>query len=197
MSSDGRLATMRFENRFLITALLAVLLALPASSAIKQRSYQLQQTREQAKTLQLKLDEAKRQIQLKQTEVEKKAKQNKDLEKKLQSKRKAQATVAAAPQAQSAPVSTSCKSYAGLVGKYKWDTRIALAIMQAESGCNPNASSPTNDHGLMQINQGLGIYGKKIYDPAFNVKVAYETKYLRGGWGHWTVYNTGAYLRYM
>lgn len=90
-----------------------------------------------------------------------------------------------------------CTAYASLFAQYAWDSQTAMAICQAESGGNPNAVSPTDDYGLMQINHGLEIYGDKIYDPAFNISIAYSAKFANSGWRPWSVYNSGAYLRYM
>ena len=84
-----------------------------------------------------------------------------------------------------------CEQYRPLFTRYDWDVNIAMAIMQSESNCNPNAHSPTNDYGLMQL------HGIAIFDPAKNVEYAYYNKYLKGGWGHWTDYNNGNYLRFL
>ncbi len=78
----------------------------------------------------------------------------------------------------------------------------AIAIATAESGLNPNALSPVNsdggkDAGLFQYHWGYELYGDKIFDPVFNARISYENKYLKGGWTHWTVYKTGAYLKWM
>lgn len=90
------------------------------------------------------------------------------------------------------------EQWRGLVGQYDWPVDIALAIMACESGGNPTASSPTDDHGLMQIHNGLSLYGAAIYDPAFNIKVAYEKKYkTKNGWRHWTTYKNGCYQKYI
>lgn len=78
-----------------------------------------------------------------------------------------------------------CERYRPLVEQYGWNVSVAMAVMQAESGCNPNAISPTNDHGLFQLNR------IPIYDPAENVSYAYYNKYLKGGWSHWAVCNRG------
>lgn len=78
-----------------------------------------------------------------------------------------------------------CEQYKPLVAKYSWDINVAMAVMYAESGCNPNAVSSTNDHGLFQL------HGIPIYNPAENVAYAYNNKYLAGGWSHWTVCNVG------
>ena len=44
-----------------------------------------------------------------------------------------------------------CEAYTNLLAQYDWDQRIARAVMQAESGCNPNALSSTADRGLMHL----------------------------------------------
>ncbi len=91
----------------------------------------------------------------------------------------------------------ACSRFSGLFSQYGWDVRTAIAICMAESGGDTNIVSPTDDHGLMQINHGLAIYGSGIYDPATNIRIAFQEKYQKGGWSHWTVYKTGAYLKYL
>ena len=90
-----------------------------------------------------------------------------------------------------------CASYASLFAQYGWNIDVAMAICSAESRGNPTAVSPTDDYGLMQINHGLEIYGSAIYDPAFNIKIAYTIKYLGNGWLPWTTYTSGKYYQYL
>ena len=90
-----------------------------------------------------------------------------------------------------------CASYVPMFAQYGWNTDVAMAICSAESRGNPNAVSPTDDYGLMQINHGLEIYGSAIYDPAFNIKIAYTIKYLGNGWLPWTTYTSGLYEQYL
>ena len=90
-----------------------------------------------------------------------------------------------------------CASYAPMFAQYGWNIDIAMAICSAESKGDPTAVSPTDDYGLMQINHGLEIYGSAIYDPAFNIKIAYTVKYLGNGWYPWTTYTSGIYARYL
>lgn len=131
--------------------------------------------------------------------------ENKNLKKDLQAKRERQAAdarLAAAKATRKAQTgratgSGNCEQYRPLFARYGWDIRTAMAIMQAESSCNPSIVSPSNDHGLMQINKGLQLYGTAIYNPAKNIQIAYTEKYLKGGWRHWTVYKSGAYTRYL
>jgi hypothetical protein len=73
--------------------------------------------------------------------------------------------------------------------------KIGYAIMQAESGARPNAIGGPNyngtyDYGCWQINNT-----KRALDPLVGTKIAWY-KYNHSGWNPWTVYRTGAYLRY-
>lgn len=69
--------------------------------------------------------------------------------------------------------------------------------MLAESGGSAISKSRTNDHGLFQINKGYTWYGDKIYDPEFNISVAYNFYFKKRGWQPWSAYKSGAYLRYL
>jgi hypothetical protein len=69
----------------------------------------------------------------------------------------------------------------------------ARKIVQCESNWNPNAVSPTNDHGLFQINRRwherdfVRVTGQpwhKVYDPEFNSQYA-RWLYDRQGWRPW------------
>ena len=91
-----------------------------------------------------------------------------------------------------------------MASQYAWDVSIALAVMRAESGCNPDAYNPSNhdgsdDAGLMQINSihvtsGL-IEGQTRFDPAANIRADYAI-YQGSGWGAWDAINNGAYLQF-
>lgn len=91
---------------------------------------------------------------------------------------------------------TGCESYRPLFDKYDWNVNVAMAIMQAESGCNSSSISPVNydgvrDYGLMQL------HGMDILNPAQNIEAAYYHKYLTQGWEAWSTYNSGKYLSYL
>lgn len=145
-----------------------------------------------------------------QTDNETLKKQNADLQKQVSIKKQQQAALAAAAVSNSqaaqsgsgARVASSgnCAAYTGLLAQYDWNVSIAAAVMQAESGCNPSASSPTCDHGLMQINcvhaAAVGGNLALLDDPATNVRVAYQV-YSGAGWSAWTTFTSGAYLRYL
>ncbi len=85
----------------------------------------------------------------------------------------------------SAARSGNVEIYRAEVAKYPWPVEEALLTMKLESGGNPKAISRTNDHGLFQIHNGYQMYGEKIYDPAFNIALAYNNYYKTRGWTPW------------
>lgn len=110
-------------------------------------------------------------------------------------------TPAPEPVATPAPVyiattySGGCDQWRGLVSQYGWDVNVMLAIMQAESGCNPGSVSGIDNDGLRDY--GLfQIHGEAIMDPAQNIARAYG-KFTSQGLHAWSTYTNGAYLRYM
>ncbi len=60
-----------------------------------------------------------------------------------------------------------CEQYRPMVEKYPWPVEAAMLTMKMESGCNPDAVSDTDDHGLFQLN------GRRVYDPERNIRIAY------------------------
>lgn len=89
-----------------------------------------------------------------------------------------------------------CNTYIGTFNKYNWNVQTMLAICMAESHGNVKAESNTDDYGLLQIHQGLELYGTKIFDPYFNISIAH-IKYVNQGYHAWTTYNSGAYRNYL
>lgn len=70
----------------------------------------------------------------------------------------------------------------------------AQRVVSCESGWNPTAVSPTNDHGLFQINrrwheasftQVTGQSWDKVYDPYWNALYARHI-YNTQGWSPWS-----------
>ena len=99
-----------------------------------------------------------------------------------------------------APQLEGCERYRSLISQYSWDVSIAMAVMQAESSCNPAAYSETRDRGLMQIN---AVHADKVdgnldrlFDPATNIQVAYRV-YQSQGWNGWMAYVNGKHLKYL
>lgn len=105
------------------------------------------------------------------------------------------------------PYSGVCAEYYELVKKYfNEQTETALAVMYAESRCNPGAVNEnknkegtvwSRDYGLMQIND----YYHDVTDwqnPETNIKKAYEIFRRAGGvFTPWAAFNSGAYLKYL
>lgn len=93
-----------------------------------------------------------------------------------------------------------CSNYRYLVEQYDWNVSIAMAIMQAESGCNPEASNWSDNHrtciGSFGLFQLACFWTGAPFDPATNVAKAYEI-YSRSGWVPWGAYTNGSYLRYL
>ena len=73
-------------------------------------------------------------------------------------------------------VPTGCAAYVALLKQYDWNVSIMAAIMQAESGCDPNA----NNHGIGNYDHIpdyglLQLHGQEIYDPAINICLLYTS----------------------
>lgn len=103
--------------------------------------------------------------------------------------------VAAAPVAVPQIVPLGCAAYVPLLQQYNWDVSVMAAVMQAESGCDPNAVNTQNydgvyDYGLMQL------HGQEIFDPATNIAHAYSL-WTTQGYGAWSTFNNGDYLKYL
>lgn len=79
-----------------------------------------------------------------------------------------------------------CEGFRPLVAKYDWDVDIAMAVMKAESGCNPKNfnynTDGTNDAGLFQ-NNSIHDATARRYDPEYNVALAYRIYKDRRSWG--------------
>lgn len=85
--------------------------------------------------------------------------------------------------------------------QYNWPTDTMLAIMQAESSCDPTARNTANtdgstDTGLLQINSIHGIDPATLIDPTVNIQAAYRV-YQSQGLNAWSVYNNGKYKEYL
>lgn len=195
-----------YRNIFL-ALLAALLIAIPTAAVLQGKNAQIQKA-EQNRLIEIeKRDDVIKSIedQLKQktdSEIELK-KQNDQLQKDLQAKaeRKAEeARIAAAnAEKQKAAVSVSnvgvsgnCESYRGIVAKYFPANQVnnALITMQKESSCRTDAVSPTDDHGLMQVNcryhcSKVGGNVNALYDPETNIRLASAIYSDRGNWSAW------------
>jgi hypothetical protein len=176
---------LKLEKLFLIIAAASLIIAIPTAHALKGRTKQLKIERLQKHQLELRIDSVEKQLKQKDDE-------NTDLKKQLEAKRDAQQRVAQASPApvMVAGVSGNCESYRGIVARYFPSHQInnALLTMSKESGCRPNAVSPTNDHGLMQINivhsQKVGGNIAALYNPETNIRIASQI-FAGRGWTAW------------
>ena len=88
--------------------------------------------------------------------------------------------------------SAGCDEYLTLFEQYNWNVQDAIAICNAESSGNPNAthydSNGSIDRGLMQINSvhdGMVSSPAQFYDPTINIATAYQI-YSSSGWYAWS-----------
>lgn len=123
-----------------------------------------------------------------------------------------QATYTALPEVKPTPtkrayVPAGCDSFIPLLAEYPWDINVALAVLTAESGCNPSVPNHSDQHrgcagsyGLMQIacvhTQTFGVTVEALYDPATNIRIAYAL-YKERGWQPWGAYTDGRYQQYL
>lgn len=207
---------MKLERIFLLAAIVSTLVTVPVAATINSIAAQGDADHKSQTHLLIKLDSNKK------TSTSVIPANN---SKQAESKRDSQSTVASGQQGQKpaasalntpapapapAPVAptpapvvqtpppTGCAAYRSLVAQYDWNVDIAMAIMQAESGCS--AVTPDNsylnydhipDYGLFQL------HGIAVTDPAENIRIAYTVKYVNQGWRAWSTYTSGAYLKYM
>lgn len=94
----------------------------------------------------------------------------------------------------SGKVTLDCSKYTSLFKRYDWDIKIAMGVVQAESGCRTDALSNQGDRGLFQINpvHTAKVNGNldSLFDPILNTKIAYQI-YNDNGWQAWSVCNKG------
>ena len=72
-------------------------------------------------------------------------------------------------------------AWSDLVCSYGWDCSWALAVINCESGGNPNAYNPAGYVGLFQVWEG---HNSNLRDPATNIAAAYSL-YVSGGRARW------------
>lgn len=77
-----------------------------------------------------------------------------------------------------------------------------LAIMRAESGCNPNSDNTglnhngTVDVGLLQINSVYGFSKNELTNPRHNIAIAYQI-WRKQSYKAWSAYNNRSYLKFI
>lgn len=102
----------------------------------------------------------------------------------------------------SSKVANRCEEFREIVEKYPWNSKIMLAIMRAESGCNPRSDNTglnrdgSNDKGLLQINSIHGFSDAERLDPIRNIEIAFRI-WQNQGYQAWSAYSNGSYLKFM
>lgn len=103
-----------------------------------------------------------------------------------------------APQPQVVKHPIGCEHYRALLSQYNWNVEVALQVMRAESGCNPNAVGDNYairglyapSCGLMQIRTLQGRPScEQLKNPTTNIEWAYKL-YRASGWQPWSVCKT-------
>lgn len=101
-----------------------------------------------------------------------------------------------------------CDRFQPLLEKYDWDVRTMLAIMRAESGCDPNVTSDTSltfmqngrtygySVSLFQVRILPGREACDSHNPEVNIDCAYHV-WKSQGYKAWSVYTSGKYLKYL
>lgn len=104
------------------------------------------------------------------------------------------------------PASVGCEPYRSLISQYDWDVSIAMAVMEAESNCNPSAVGDTSPiNGLLAPSCGLyqvrTLRGRptceQLKDPATNVEWAYKISGSGSNWKPWSVFTNEKYKKYL
>lgn len=113
-----------------------------------------------------------------------------------------------APPAKNVATAQGCEDFRGLVAQYDWDVRTMLAIMRAESGCDPNVTGDTNltftrngrtygySVSLFQVRVLPGREACDSHDPATNISCAYRI-WRSQGYKAWSVYTNGKYAKFL
>lgn len=200
---------MKISKIYVLIAVVALVVALPLASVLAKRDGQIKMERSNSQQLQLKIDSVEKQLEQKNLEQEQIKQENEKLKAEVQAKaelkrkqeiakaeeaeRARQASVAISAGGASYSGGGNCESYRGLVSQYGWNVSVALAVMKAESGCNPQAVNRTDNHGVCMGSFGLfqiSCHGGQIFDPAQNVAAAWA-KYSARGWQPWGVCTSG------
>lgn len=103
---------------------------------------------------------------------------------------------------------TGCEQYRGILAQYDWDVDLMMAIMQAESSCNPEAVGDKTltfqkngrtygySKSLLQIRQLPGREHCDTFDPDIIVKCGYDI-WKSQGYNAWSVYSNGMYKKFL
>lgn len=109
-------------------------------------------------------------------------------------------------------LSTSAKCAAAIaeIEKYDWDTKVATAVMKAESKCEPKARGDTDlvyEENGREYGYSVGVFQIRIlpgredcdtYDLETNVRCAYDIYTAAGGkFTDWSMFLNARYREYL
>jgi len=177
---------MNLEKLILGAIATVIIVAIPVVSISTKK---FNEYKNQTTELELELKDVKNSKEELEKQIEDINKQNRQLKEQLSLKTQPKRTRLA--------VSSSgvCDDYRGTVSKYFGShTEQALAIMHAESTCNPLAKNLSDNHGGCIGSFGLFqlacFWTDDPFDPEVNIAKAYEI-YTRSGWSPWSVCKNG------
>ncbi|MDD3678826.1 MAG: hypothetical protein PHT36_01085 [Patescibacteria group bacterium] len=190
------------RSKILTTAITLLFIAVPSAS-VAEPTYKVKETKNDLEIVQsiktvIEANLYKTKDEIAAEEIKKYVKRLEDQKKKAEIKKvvstKKKTVRIASTNSTNVPDSSACVvAMKKVFPKNLW--RIGYAIMRAESGARPNAIGGPNyngtyDYGCWQINNT-----PRALDPDVGAKIAWY-KYNHSGWYPWTVYKTGAYLRF-
>lgn len=184
---------MKKAGLFLIgTAIISLAISIPVSNHLDDLQDRLKIKELDNTELELKIDKKETELERYRNKVEEiqRNKQKSDAEKdkeiqrlreELQAKKERESRVASSQTRNVTHTSSQqgCEQYRDIISQYDWPVEQAIQVCNVESGGvatadNMNDYHPSygcsGSHGLYQINCGAGV----IYDPAQNIKTAYE-----------------------
>lgn len=96
-----------------------------------------------------------------------------------------------------------CNQYRELVEKYDWNVDVAMAVMEAESGCNPEEVNWKDNHKVCMGSAGLFQIGcvhksiEEMKDSHKNIEQAYKIYSKDKSWNPWGAFTDGRYLNFL
>lgn len=89
------------------------------------------------------------------------------------------------------------------IKKYDWNSKLAVAIMMAESHAKPKEQNMNDYHPVGNCRGSFGLFQlacfrgswSDLVNPEYNIELAYEL-WKREGWHPWGAYKNKSYLKF-